>query len=169
MLWSALAVLYAGLVGVGYFGKVITKEGTEPVLNVIDVGLYLALVEYTGGLSSAILWFVLPMSVVVAALDVFEVHRRTQAIPQRRLDRFARYSATGLYMLALLGGVVWASLDDARTEGVGVRTYLAGYGAAVGRMFLVALVLGVIFYLLSRLVSKRHEHRQTRLGIAAAR
>ena len=118
-LWIGFALFYIIMVGLSYFGWNLEIEKGEPILNIIDVGLYLALIEYSGGFSSPIKW-ILIASIIIAILDF----RRLISLITDRYNSFrialykwkdistifSTLSPTLLYLFVLSSGLIWATI-----------------------------------------------------------
>jgi hypothetical protein len=79
----------------------------EPVFNIIDVGLFAQLIEFTGGMNSE-LHFVFAASLLLSAIDFVRRHRLTND-PQPLVQVAAPIMA---YFFAILVEYYWAIIDD---------------------------------------------------------
>jgi hypothetical protein len=146
LLWLVFSVSYATLVAFTYYAtklQGILRE--ESLLNIIDVGLYLALVEYSGGAKSPVL-LVLSLSVIAAGTEWWRVTRGKGPWALREI--FDRYMPTLLYVFALLTGLVWAFLDSARAKHVGALVFVEQYGKALFSIVCLAVAIWFVFWLL---------------------
>ncbi len=150
--WGICALIYAVLVCFAYFGRAASPENAEPLLNIVDIGLLLALVEYSGGLQSRVC-YLLAFSVAVAGFEIVRAYR-SSGIPtwsKLRLagpQSVAAYIPTTLYFFSLLTGLAWASIDNARESHLSMSSYFSQYAQAVGLLLLLALVIATTVHLL---------------------
>lgn len=155
--WTLTALLYVVIVAFAYFRSSLNPERGEPILNIIDLGLYLTLIEYSGGLASPIL-IILALSVTTACLDFFRVYNLTGGLSPSTIriyglrEIFGRYAPTVLYIFSLVSGLLWASLDHAVSEKIRPTIYAQSYLYALLKLTLVGFFCLIVILLLHRLV-----------------
>lgn len=154
LVWAAISIIYAIIVGILYYGGGLTTSVGEPVLNIFDVGLYMALIEYSGGFDSPIL-MLLPISLVVASVDCIRIYRQNK-LKWRSLIRLkgkakalAHFAPTVLYIFALLTGLGWATIGIEMNNPDGeIWQYVGSYASGIGAILLWAGLYMVVIYLL---------------------
>lgn len=151
-LWSIVAITYVLFVGFAYFGEYLKISKGEPILNIIDIGIYLCLIEYTGSSKSPILYF-LCISILAAALDLYRIHRHEfklsiANIRNKKWKQFIRATSPSmLYFFALTIGIIWAFLDEVifLDLSFGEATNVIGFGIFKvllgGSLFIILFIL----------------------------
>lgn len=167
--WGCMALIYVALVGAAYFRSRLHPSQGEPILNIIDLGLYLTLIEYSGGFASPIL-YILGLSLTTAILDYLRVSNETVlSLPTIKLFGWQRvlghYAPTVLYVFSLMTGLIWASLDTAMSAHIPPKTYIFLYAKSCLMLALIGLACFVIIQLLDLLVRQNHlKHQPTYSG-----
>lgn len=151
-LWVMLSWVY--LLGVMLVERVPGRlSQSEAMLNVIDVGLYSTLIGYTGGLRS---WFLMILVVPVIAMSwdllVAARIRDLQARPTRPTEHALPKSRAVLYAIAMLGSLIWSSLDSqlGRYGGQLSRECVVEYVKILLLVVVVGLLLGGFVHLALR-------------------
>lgn len=156
--WIISAAIYAVLVCFGYFGNALTPENTEPLLNVIDIGLFLALVEFSGGLRSPVAKL-LSFSIAVAGFELIHALHHF-GLPSRAKWKLlgtksvAAYVPSALYFFVLFTGLAWASIHEARDHHLLLGTYMEDYLTVVFWLLLFAASILFFVYLVNTLISR---------------
>lgn len=156
-IWIGCSALYLIIVALSYFGGYLATEKGEPIFNIIDISLYLILVEYSGGFQSLII-YIITISIIVFFIDASLIrktlldnyHSLWNAINLDGIFKvFAKFAPSLLYCFTLLTGLIWATIDGARTNHTNFSNYITLYIFRVAIMF----VLGLIGYFLIRLIN----------------
>jgi hypothetical protein len=147
LVWSVIALLYIGLVGTAYFANEVDPAKGEPVLNIVDLGLYLALVEISGGFDSPVM-AALALSVLVAGLALIQAFRAPGGPPR---GYWGEISPTVLYLFALGSGLYWATLAWMTEMKLGVGDYFILYLRALGYILLIGVGSLIAMVLLLKL------------------
>lgn len=123
--WIVTASIYLILVSILYKGEKIANEekDSESLLNIVDIGFYLALIQFTGGLNTHKgFYLAIIMAVFVAIIDFDRIRKevinkrfnggiRHAIIHNNTLIVLRSFSPNILYLIVLSSGLIWASIS----------------------------------------------------------
>jgi len=161
--WIVFSMIYLIIVAVSYFGNYLSLSEGEPIFNIIDIGLYLSLVEYSGGFNSPVIYF-LSFSILVTIIDgqriISNIRNKYSSImnAMNQLGLFkllAMFSASLLYIFVLSTGLFWASIDTNRNSLL--NEYIIMYFKCIGTIIGIGLIIFITFTIINSLISKQNQ------------
>ena len=160
--WIYITIGYLVLVWVSCRGeKIDNVMRNESVLNIVDIGFYLALIQFTGGLNAHI-WFnlAISMAIFVAILDLMRINKEINirfpsgiwdaVIHKNFLTVFRSYSPIVLYIIVLMSGLIWATINHINYE----CGYWGMYLTLLIFLSLPALVLHFFIYTINLIINR---------------
>lgn len=167
MIWIIFSVIYLFIVAISYFGGYLSTAEGEPVFNIIDLGIYLSLVEYSGGLNSPVT-YILSTSIIVAILDFTRIVGTVKeqylslgkAIKVKGwLKTYSTFAPTIIYTFALMTGLVWASLDESIGKSIGISKYSFLYAKCLLTIVVIGIVAYMFFKVFNSLITRKATFR----------
>ncbi len=149
LMWSLIATIYLIIVALSYFLQYIDTSKGEPIFNIIDLGLYLSLIEYSGDLSSPIILF-LAMSLVVAIFEfttIFTKDKYRASVSKGSLYSIGPFVPSILYVFVLITGLVWSSIDSFMTFDIGFKMYLYQLFQCFGKISVLGAIGFTVLFL----------------------
>lgn len=162
VVWILAAAMYVLAVGFSYLGWNLEIDQGEPILNIIDIGLYLALIEYTGGFESPIM-HVIPISIIIAIVDLnrlvkiirIKFHSFRVAWRMKEFSTiFSTLSPSLLYLFALCSGLIWSTIGlEYSTVG---QSYWVMYLSKLMYVSFFGIIGICVFYLTTKYITQNH-------------
>jgi len=153
--WTIITFLYLIIVWVLYKGKNISMKENESLLNIVDVGFYLALIQFTGGFHT-IIWFKIAISfaIIAAILDFNRIRKDVkerfdggicQAIKNSGLLVVLRsFSPVFMYIIVLISGLIWATITHVNYEN--------NYWMMFSRFLIIIISFTLLIYFIAFLI-----------------
>jgi len=156
VIWNVITFIYLIIVWILYKGKGISMKENESLLNIVDVGFYLALIQFTGGFHTLILFKIaISFAIFVAILDFNRIRKNVkerfdggiyQAIKTSGLLVVLRsFSQVFIYIIVLISGLIWATITQVNYEN--------SYWTMLSKLLIVITAIALSFHFLVFLIT----------------